>query len=69
MKITAFLMIIAMFLGISGCSTSKNNFEIKEENAMELYGCSAFELEDNLTAEDVTKLYKEEAEKQTGLLP
>ena len=38
---------------------------------MELFGCAAFKLEDSMTSEDVTELYKEQCEqgKQNGFTP
>lgn len=60
-----FLMIAAILLLIAGCNNKprKSKYEITEENAVELFGCTAFKLDESMTAKAVTELYKEQAEK------
>lgn len=52
-------MLICVICFMVGCSTK---YKIKEEKSMELYGCTAFPLDVNLSGNDVTELFLKESQ-------
>ncbi|MDE7399465.1 MAG: DUF4253 domain-containing protein [Oscillospiraceae bacterium] len=51
-------MLLCVICFTVGCNAK---YKIKEEKSMELYGCTAFQLDENLSENDVTELFLEES--------
>lgn len=60
MKKTIVLLFAAVIFLFSGCNSG---YGVKEDNVMELFGCTAFSLDEKMTDTDVTNLYLKETEK------